>query len=52
MFPELLSIIVGDGGPVYWETGRGIWLAEDVNAISSLFYLIPACALFVKALKC
>lgn len=52
MFPELLSTIVGDGGPVYWETGRGIWFAEDVNAISSLFYLIPACVLFVKALKC
>lgn len=51
MLPELLTTLVGDGGPIYWETGKGVLFVEDINALSSLFYLIPAAILFYKASK-
>lgn len=47
----IICSIVRDGGPIYWETGKGILFVEDWNALSSLLYLIPAILLFIKIRK-
>ncbi len=47
----IICSIVRDGGPIYWETGKGILFVEDWNAFSSLLYLIPALLLLIKIRK-